>query len=592
MYPGLKSLRAFVPSCFKHKDAKAQSYVFLVLILCLAAQSAAQSEDRWVEDTLRSMSLEEKVGQLLFPVTPGIFKNIESEEFRKIRLDLMEYHAGGYHVGRGDPAAVALLTNDMQRLAKVPLLTTADLEAGAGLVYANATRLPSAMALAATDDEHLVYLAGKIAAEEGRALGIHVNFHPVADVNNNPLNPIINIRSFGEDVGKVSKFTAAYIRGIQENGQIATAKHFPGHGDVSVDSHLELPVLNIDRERLNALELPPFRSAIEQRVGAIMAAHIYLPQIEPERGVPATLSKTVLSGILRRDLGFNGLIFTDAMDMRAISTNFGVGDATVRAIEAGADVILYPVDTAACFKAIRDAVTSGRVTRARIDDSVRRILRAKAKLGLHRNRFTDVERVTRIVGGPENRRVSQEAMDAAVTLVRDDKQAIPVRPSPDLRVVSINVLDRREGWRDGPVGVTLNAELLKRFPKVVTVQIDDQSSPGELELTKKFAASADVILVNGFARVAAYKGSTSFNEGQLALIKQLSALSKPVVFTMFGDPYLLTNAPDLPSYILTYDTHPAAERAAVRAITGEIVFRGRLPISLPGLYPVGHRLER
>lgn len=562
-----------------------------VVYFVFVALSAAQDDDRWVEATLKAMSLDERIGQLLFPVTSGVFKNIESDGFQKISLDLKEYHVGGYHVGRGDPAAVALLTNDMQRIAKVPLMITADLEAGAGLVYANATRLPSAMALGAADDEQLIYRAGTIAAEEGRALGVHVNFHPVADVNNNPRNPIINIRSFGEDPKKVSRFAAAYIRGIQENGQIATAKHFPGHGDVSVDSHLELPVLNIDRERLNALELPPFRAAIEQGVAAIMAAHIYLPQIEPERGLPATLSKTILSGVLRRELGFNGIIFTDAMDMRAISTNFGAGDATVRAIEAGADVILYPVDTATSLTAIRDAVASGRITPARIDESVRRILRAKAKLGLDRNRFVNVERVTQIVGSRENRRIAEEAIEAAVTLVRDEKRILPLRPA-DVRVVSISILDRREGWRDGPVGVTLNGELLKRFPQMVSVQIDEQSSIAEIEMTKKLAAMTDVVMVNGFARIAAYKGSSSFSEAQLALLRHLSGLTKPLVFTMFGDPYLLTIVPELPSYILTYDTHPSAERAAVRAITGEIDFRGRLPISLPGLYPAGYRLER
>jgi beta-N-acetylhexosaminidase len=550
----------------------------------------AQAEQRWVEDTLTAMSLEEKVGQLLFPVTSGAFKNIGSEEFHKIRLDLTENHVGGYHIGRGDPAAVALLTNDLQRIAKVPLLMTADLEAGAGLIYPNATRLPSAMALGAVDNEDLIHLAGKITAEEGRALGIHVSFHPVADVNNNPRNPIINIRSFGEDVGKVSRFAAAYIRGIQENGQIATAKHFPGHGDVSVDSHLELPVLDVDRERLNSLELPPFRAAIQQGVGAIMTAHIYVSRIEPQPGIPATLSHSLLTGVLRHEMRFDGIIFTDAMDMRAISANFGIGDAAVRAVEAGADVILFPVDTAICLTSIRDAVIAGRITHARIDESVRRILRAKAKLDLHRNRFTDMERVTKVVGSAENQRFAREAIEAAVTLVRDDKHVTPLRPS-DSRVFSVNILDRRDGWRDGSIGVTLNAELMKRFPRVVTAQIDDQSSPGELEMTKKLADEADAVLVNGFARVAAYKGSTNFNDAQLSLIRYFAASTKPMVFTMFGDPYLLLSIPELPNYTLVYDTHPAAEQAAVRAMTGEIDYRGRLPISLPGLYPIGHRLQ-
>ncbi|MBI4471262.1 MAG: glycoside hydrolase family 3 protein [Acidobacteria bacterium] len=563
-----------------------------IWVLLLAVWSLAGAQrDEWVENTLRSMSLDEKIGQLLFPVTAGTFKNIEGEEFKKIRVDLTEHGVGGYHIGRGDPAAVALLTNDMQRVAKTPLLVTADLEAGAGLVYANATRLPSAMALGATGDEQLAYRAGKIVAEEGRALGVHINFHPVADVNNNPLNPIINTRSFGEDVQSVSKLTAAYVRGIQENGQIATAKHFPGHGDVATDSHLELPVLDVNRERLFSLELPPFRAAIASGVGAIMSAHIYLPQLEAESGVPATLSRNVLTTLLRQELGFTELIFTDAMDMRAITTHFGTGDATVRALEAGADVILYPPDPAASIIAVREAVSAGRLSQSRIDDSARRILRAKARLGLHRNRLVDVERVTRVVGSPENRRIAEEISEAAITLVRDDKNVVPQSPS-DARLVVINILDRRDGWRDGPVGVTANAELAKRFPHIVTVQVDEFTSTAEIDVIRKMTGLADILFVNGFARVAAYKGTTGFNEAQIGLLRHLASVEKPLVFTMFGNPYLLTHVPELPSYIVAYDTHPAAERAAVRAITGEIEFRGRLPVSLPGLYAVGHRLER
>lgn len=558
----------------------------------MARQGAlASADERWVDDTLRTLSLDEKIGQLLFPVTSGVFRNVDGDEFAKVRLDVSEFRVGGYHVGRGDPAAVALMTNDMQRLAKVPLLVTADLEAGAGLVYANATRLPSAMALGAADDEQLIYRAAKVAAEEGRALGVHLNFHPVADVNNNPRNPIINTRSFGEDVQKVARFTAAYVRGIQENGQIATAKHFPGHGDVAADSHLELPVLDIDRQRLQSVELPPFRAAIDQGVGAIMSAHIYLPQLEEERGLPATLSKAILTGLLRTDLGFNGLIVTDAMDMRAVSSNFGAGDASVRAIEAGADILLYPPDTETSLRAVRDAVTSGRLAAARIDDSARRVLRAKARLGLHRNRFVDVESVTRVVGSRENRQIAQEAADASVTLVRDDKNVVPLAAA-DVRALTIHILDRRDGWRDGSVGATFAAEFAGRFPQTATVQVDDHTAPNEIEIIKRMAPLADVLIINGFARVAAYKGTTGFSDTQLDLLRHLISLNKTLVFTMFGDPYLLTNVPELPSYILTYDTHPGAERAAVRAITGEIEFKGRLPVSLPGLYPAGYRLER
>ena len=278
------------------------------------------------------MTLDEKIGQMIVPAGPasGGFRPIDSDEMNAIRRNIVDFHVGGYHTFGGDPAGNALAINEMQKMAKVPLLITADLEGGPGYVLFGATRLPLAMAIAATGDEKLAYDAGKLTAQEARAIGINVNFYPVADVNNNPENPIINIRSFGEDPASVSRFVRAYIRGAQENGVIATAKHFPGHGDVATDSHMQMPVLDVPRERLETLELPPFRAAIAEGVGAVMSAHIWLPKLEPEKGVPSTLSKNVLGGVLRGELGFKGIVFTDAMTMRGVSANFANEDATLR----------------------------------------------------------------------------------------------------------------------------------------------------------------------------------------------------------------------------------------------------------------------
>lgn len=573
-----------------------RAVIFLLLIHATAWAAApaklSRADQRWVEKTLRSMSLDEKIGQLLIPEARGNFQNQESEQFEKIRRHIVEFHVGGYHTFGGDPAGTALMVNEMQQLAARPLLITADLEGGAGYVLPGATRLPLAMAIGATGEDRYAYLAGKVAAVEGRAIGIHVNFYPVVDVQNNARNPIINIRSFGEDVGRVSAFARAYVRGAQENGQIATAKHFPGHGDVATDSHMAMPVLDISRERLDSVELPPFRAAVEEGVGAVMSAHIYLSQLEPERGLPATLSRNILTGLLREELGFEGIVFTDAMTMRGVSANFTNADATVRAIEAGADVILYPPSVEASFYALREAVNSGRLTTERIDASVRRLLEAKTRVGLHHSRTTDLTLLNKIVGSKQNREVAREIIESAITLVRDTNQAVPLKPSVDLRVIHFNLLDSRLGWREGPVGGTFAAELLKRFPRATTIQLDDQSAFAEYQMASKMADLADAIVVSGFIRVASYKGSIDMTPQQLALLRQLSTLKKPFVFALFGSPYLLTHVPELPNYILAYDTHPGAEAAAVKAITGEIPFRGRLPISLPGLYPVGHRLER
>lgn len=570
---------------------KKRTALFLLAVLCGAPPTSAAVNEKWVERTLKSLTLDEKIGQMLMPGNAlGAFRNMESDEFQKIRSDVVDYHAGGYHVFGGDPAAVALIINEIQRLAKVPLLVADNFEGGVGYVLFGATRFPLGMAMGATGDTNVAYEAAKRTAQEGRAIGVNVNFYPVADVQNNPQNPIINIRSFGEDPATVSRFVRAYIRGAEDNGQLATAKHFPGHGDVTGDSHLMMPVLDVARQRLDTIELPPFRAAIEENVAAVMSAHIWLPQLESEKGLPSTLSRNVMTELLRKELQYQGVIFTDAMGMRGVTIAFPHEEASVRAIEAGNDMLILPPNVAAAFNGLKAAVASGRLTEARIDESVRRILRAKARLGLDnpKARFTDVNKLMTTVATKANRDFAQQIEDRAITLVRDERGVLPLRASPDLRVVQINVVDTRSGWREGTVGGKGAEELVKRFPRAVTVRVDDQSTPAEFDQVRKIAQIADALIVNGYIRVAAYKGSIDLTTSQLSLIRDLAASKKPFVFTIFGSPYVLTHIPDIPSYIVTYDTSPLAESAAVRAITGEIPFTGKLPISLPGFYPVGH----
>jgi beta-N-acetylhexosaminidase len=562
--------------------------------LPLAGEGAGQRRvrDAWVEKIFRSMTLDEKIGQLLVPAVAGGFRNIESEDFQKLRRDIVEFHVGGYHTFGGDAAGVAALLNDLQKLAKIPLLTTADLEGGAGYVIGGATRFPLAMAIGATGQEKYAYEAGHATSEEGRALGINVDFYPVVDVQNNPANPIINIRSFGEDPARVSALATAYLKGVQDAGMLATAKHFPGHGDVATDSHLEMPVLNVDRARLERIELVPFRAAIQAGVGAVMSAHINVPAIEPEKGLPSTLSHNVLTGILRDELNFQGLIFTDAMTMHGITNNYKEDDAAVRAVLAGADIILHPPTAEGSFNGIKAAVQSGRIPMSRIDESVRRILTAKARLGLDHYKPADINRLSTLVGSQAHRDLSQSISDAAVTLVRDDRNVLPLAASADKRVLHINLLDSRFGWREGVVGRVAAAELLKRFPKAITIQLDDGSTRNEFDMARHMTDLVDAVVVTAFIRVAAYKGTIDLNAEQLRFLKDLSAQQKPFVFALFGSPYLLHHVPELPSYILTYDVNPGSELSAIKAITGEIPFRGKLPISLPGLYVVGHGLTR
>jgi beta-N-acetylhexosaminidase len=441
--------------------------------------------------------------------------------------------------------------------------------------------------MGATENPEMAYQAGRITGEEARALGIHVNFYPVVDVNNNARNPIINIRSFGGDPVLVAQMARAYIRGSQEHGVMATAKHFPGHGDTSTDSHLELPVIDVDRARLNSIELPPFRAAVDEGVGGVMSAHIALPRIEPGN-LPATLSPLMLSGVLRGELRFGGVIFTDAMNMRGVAAHYPEGEAAVRSVKAGADIVLYPPSVEQAFLALKRAVESGEIKESRIDESVRRILTAKAKAGLDKQRIVDIGALDKVLGNNEHQRAAQQIIENAITLVRDKRAALPLKLAPEQKVLFITMVDNSEGWRDGVPGRAFFQELVKRHPNSMNVYVTDKSSPAELELIRKLAAFSDTVIVNAFIRVSSFKGSIDLSEGEINLLKRLSTIEKPFAFVLYGSPYLLSFVPELPTYILTYEYYPAAEEAALRAVLGEIEFRGKLPVELPGFYPIGH----
>ena len=545
----------------------------------------------WVEKTLASMTLDEKVGQLIIPATVGMFLSQESDTFKQIRRDIVEFHVGGYHMlGEvntiHEPVGVALLINHLQELAKLPLMITADFEGGVGLCYLGATRLPRAMVIGATGNPDMAFEAGRICGEEARAMGVNVNFYPVVDVNNNARNPIINIRSFGGEPGLVARMARAYIRGSQSAGVMATAKHFPGHGDTSTDSHLELPSIDVDRARLDSIELPPFRAAIEERVGGVMSAHIALPKIETGK-LPATLSTKMLTGVLRGELGFGGVVFTDALNMRGISAHYPDGEAAVRAIKAGADVLLYPPSVEQAFLAVKTAVQSGEIKESRIEESVRRILSAKATLGLDKNRFSDLNKLDQLLGTSEHQRIARGIIESGITLVRDKRNVLPLKLTPEQKVLFITVVDNSEGWRDGVPGRAFLMGLASRHARTTDVHITEKTSPAEFELIEKLAALSDVVIVNAFIRVAAFKGSVDLSEAEINLLGHLSAIEKPFAFVLYGSPYVIAFVPELPTYVLTYEYYPAAEEAALKGVLGEIEFKGKLPVELPGLYKIG-----
>jgi beta-glucosidase-like glycosyl hydrolase len=598
----------------------ALSSLLIPIVLAAAAGPARppldKAAEKWVQDTFRKMTLDEKVGQLLAPSIDAMVTSTDSDLYeRKLHLvrDLKvgaihvfggsealpaellnpNYGTGGSASRKGDPLAAATFLNRLQQASAVPLLATADFEGGVGYILDGATRLPRAMAIAATRDPQLAFTAGRLAATEGRAIGVAVDFYPIFDVNNNPRNPIINIRSFGEDVGLVSQMGVAYMRGIQAGGMLATAKHFPGHGDTSVDTHLGLAIIEHPREHLDRVELPPFRAAADAGIDAFMTTHIILPALDPTPGIPATLSRPILTGLLRGEMKFDGLIFTDSMAMNAISKNFGVDQAAVMAVKAGADFVLHPPDEDAAFRGIKAAVESGEIPRAQVDQSVERILRAKARLGLHKSRLVDVGAVETRIGGRTNEAVNAEICEKAITLLKDDRDQVPLKTGRDASVLYLSVIDYPSAWREGAPSRAFVPALKKRWPNVIAVEISDRTTPSEFDLVRALARRSDAVVASVFVRIASYSGRMDLSAPAVSLLEALADdVRKPFVTVVFGNPYTAMALPKLPAVLLTYEFSDAMETAAVRALAGEIPIGGRLPISLPGMFPFGHGLTR
>ncbi len=590
--------------------------VAVLVVLWTLGASAQPTLDRparqWVDTTLKKLSLEQLVGQMIFAPLQSTYLSSDSDAYDALVKLIHESHIGGViafggsepvpqvmlnatygAVILGQPLELASILNRLQSIAALPLLTTSDFEWGVQMRIAGATKFPRAMAFGATGDPQLAVDAGKVVGTEARALGVHVNFAPVADVNNNPRNPVINIRSFGEDPAQAGAMVAGWVRGLQDAGMLATLKHFPGHGDTDVDSHLGLPMIPHPRERLDAVELPPFRAGIAAGAAGVMVAHIEMPAIDPEKQ-PATFSPAVIGTLLRP--GFDGLIYSDAMKMDAITKMATPGDAAVRAVKAGIDVILDSPDSAAAAAAVVAAVTSGDIPRTRVAASARRILEAKARLGLHRTRSVNLEAVPLSVGGRKHAALARAISERSLTLVKDARNHVPL-PSPrTARMLYLSVLDYPSGWRIAAPSRTMIPELRSRWPRTEAIEISDRTSPAELDLVREMAETFDVIVAGIFVRASSGSGRLDLAPQVVRLLQNLSGdserRSQPFVAAFFGNPYAPMFVPELPAMLLTYDFSDYAEQSAVKAMAGEIPITGKLPISLPGLFPLGHGLNR
>ncbi len=548
---------------------------------------------RWADSVLVTMSLRDRAAQMVWPNIYADYVPADAASWRRVTSYVKDQKVGGILMSIGSPIEMAVKLNALQRLSALPLLVGADLETGAGMRarggyfvpngidLGGATVFPSEMAYGAANDSALTYTEGRITAIEGRALGIHINFSPVMDVNNNPGNPVINTRSYGEDPHEVAKLGAAFIDGLQNNGMIATAKHFPGHGDTETNSHLALPIVNVTRARLDTVELVPFRAAIKAGVGAVMTFHGSMPALDSS-GAPGTLSTNVVTKLLRNELGFNGLVISDAMDMKGVTDKYGVTESIKRAVAAGVDVLIQPVDVPTAIDAVVDGVKEGRYSETRVSESARRILAAKRELKLDQERYVDLDSLRAIVGDSAHVALAQAAADRSITVVRDSLRILPLKAAANARVLSITIARRT----DLGANTAFNATLTRSLPALRQEFVNSDDPAVNYPRLERMADSADVTIVSSYVGQSWNVSSVDAPQAFADWIGRMVKNGRKVIVVAFGNPYLLSQIPTAPEYVVAWDGAPVSQQSAARVILGLTPALGHLPITIP---PVAKR---
>lgn len=561
--------------------------------------TAAQRD--WVERTLASLTLRQRIGQMVTVWVLGDYTNADDSTYAEVRRWIEQDGIGGMTMSLGSPVEVAAKVNALQALSRVPLHVSSDLEPALGRLEGGvfshymmdaggATVFPTAMAIAATGRDDDAYDVGRIIGREARAVGIHINFAPTVDVNNNPANPVINTRSFGEDPARVARLATRFMQGSFDAGTIATAKHFPGHGDTDVDSHVGLPVVSADWARFQATELVPFRAAIAAGVPMVMSAHIALPALEGDSSTPATLAPRIMTGLLRDTLGFRGVAITDAMSMDGVGKGYGVAESSVLAVQAGADILLKPDDPTRAIDAVLAAVERGVIPRERIDASARRVLELKARSGVAQQRFVSLDSLRAIVGAPAHRAAARDIARRSITLLRDRAGLVPLRTGGTLLIQYMPETELRAGR-------VFAAALRGADSSTRVVRISPSTAPSQLEALAPALAAARRVVLAPYVRRIEGEGRpaipTHIADWLAGVAREDSARREPrLVVVAFGNPYLLRQLPAAGSYLVTYSVGDASEHAAAQALLGRAAITGRIPVSLPGFFARGDGEQR
>ncbi len=526
---------------------------------------------RWADSVLATLSLEEKIGQL-FVVDLKASWLVGARTLEQVARD---WGVGGFHVSRSmSPRTVLSHTNRLQRVARVPLFFTADYERGVGQPSNNFAELPASMALGAAASDLLAEAAGAVTAMEARATGVNVLFAPVADVNDNPANPIINTRSFGEDPALVGRLAAAYTRGAQRHGTLATLKHYPGHGSTNIDTHVRFGTVPGTWEDLLKTELAPYKVALAERPGLVMTAHLWVRGLD-ESEIPATFSHRAIADVLRDSLGYDGIVTTDAIHMGALTSRYSFSQRMLRPIQAGADLILNTYDPRRGIRVIHDAVRNGTISEARIDQSVLRILRAKARLGLHRNRVESAGRLETMLVEVNGARVAQAIADASITLL-ERGSALPIEAGSRVALVQLA--------NQSTSGTTAAMTRLERDLQSLTTLRSHRGGGQSAVLAS--VRWADVVVLALHLKVRQGAG-TGMSRSQMLLAEAVIESGTPVVLALFGNPYAVMNLPESDALLLAYDPSRRSATATVNVLMGRRPATGRLPVSIPGRYAMG-----
>lgn len=535
-------------------------------------------EDKfWIDSVFNSLTLFQKCSQMVMPAVYRSFLNPNSPDYKKIKTLVKDYGVGGLIFFQGDLKSTYEMINRMQEISDVPLFVASDLERGLGMRIDDALGFPHNMALGSTFNYSFARQMGEAISKEGRVLGINLNFAPVADINNNANNPTINIRAFSENKFKVAGFVKEFIEGSKEGKMLSTAKHFPGHGDTEIDSHKELPLIRGSKEKLFDNEIYPFREAINSGVPAIMIGHLEVPALDPIKGTPSSLSEPIVSGILKKELGFEGLIITDAMNMSAVTKYYSVAEATVLSVKAGNDIVLMPPDEEIAINAIYDAVKDRGIEQKRIDESVRKILSFKRWLNIQKKKDEDFKKIESDLQNSKYYSLAKRIADNSITLLKNEANIIPLSVSEFDKITTITISDNRLSEND----LYFSSVLEDRFGEIISLEIQKNSKNFEYNYAVETAEKSDLVIIAAHIKAKSYQGPVDLSSRHIDFIKKLLKLNKPVVLISFENPYLLSLFPEAKTYLNTFSTSQFSQRASLKALLGEIDIAGRLPVSIP-----------